>query len=325
MLTLRAEPNSIPMIRLVLLFLLWVVWSSAASRPLAEMILIGGVSFTLPFAIGLLERMTLSESTIVERLNRGLRLIWFPACVCLTFALTFENRPLVMILLAPFAIIILMMMVRGIVAFLNEPWSTTSFLSAMGQAYYPVAAIALYVWKLELELFDLPLGIIMLTSLHFHFAGLLLPLLLAQLSREFPSKLYDRLSILTVVSIPLVGLGIAMFPLLEWLSSLMLSLLLMFLAGRQLYIAICIGRSSRLVAGLLAVSSCAAWLSMPLAIIYACGEYQQLPRLQITTMIAWHGALNAVGFCGCGLLAWTIFDARRAKKSLDRNQRPVEG
>jgi protein-S-isoprenylcysteine O-methyltransferase Ste14 len=63
---------------------------------------------------------------------------------------------------------------------------------------------------------------------------------------------------------------------------------------------------TRAARALLAVSSAAVLACMALAGVYALGEYLRTGWLSIPEMARTHGALNALGFALCGLLAWTL-------------------
>ncbi len=58
--------------------------------------------------------------------------------------------------------------------------------------------------------------------------------------------------------------------------------------------------------GLLGVSGLAPWLPMVLAVGWAAAQHADLPALSIDDMVRVHGALNALGFTVCGLVAWRL-------------------
>ncbi len=160
--------------------------------------------------------------------------------------------------------------------------------------------------------------IVMLTGVHFHYAGFALPLLTGWTLRqlELPSEIssfwkttggatWRRLLVASVVcGVPLVGLGITFSPLLEVLASCVLTLAACSLAVIQSLAARHPAHAER--RGLLLISSISLLSGMTLAITYATGEYLEVPLLKISTMIPLHGIANAIGFSLCGLLAWNL-------------------
>lgn len=148
-----------------------------------------------------------------------------------------------------------------------------------------------------------PLGITLLTSVHFHFGGWMLPMLMADFVERTQSSLALRALRGVLVSFPMVAIGMIGAPLLELtgVSMLLLSVLL-FLAEqgrwslRQSAIAVRVGGSVALLCGIAA---------LVLAAVYAIAEFRDVIVIPIPVMIATHGLLNAIGVIGGLLLAST--------------------
>ncbi|QDU82019.1 hypothetical protein Pla110_37720 [Polystyrenella longa] len=326
--------------RVLLIILIWVALVASRRLELVELILLAGVGLSIPIIIELLSR-TLAEIPFRDVLNkmkdepsklkwepfllRMIRLVWFPAFSFLAVALIVSDWRLIVLLLVPFAVLTMLFSLHGLASLVERQWSTTLCLLVAGQFYYPVSAVSLFLWKFEISLFGLPLGIILLTALHFQFAGLVLPILLAQLQKVYSSTTLNILCLSILASIPLVGLGIAGFPLIECVSALLLSTMLMAFACQQLFTAFSFRRHQPLVSSLLMISACSLLVSMPMAMVYAVGEFYEIAWISIPTMISWHGSLNAFGFCFCGLLGWMLNDRSIYKKSLVQRATPNEG
>ncbi|MEZ6044717.1 MAG: YndJ family transporter [Planctomycetaceae bacterium] len=242
-------------------------------------------------------------------LSRMIRVLWFPAYVCLILVLMLRIQWIVVSALAPFALLTLLVAIAGGRRLVFEKWTLSLLVVSLGQLFYPIAALALILWKLDVALFGLPIGIIMLTSLHFHFAGLGLPVLLSQLENAFPIQKLRVLPLLIVLTIPLVGIGIACSPLLEVCAAMLLSLQLMIVAIWQLEAGMKFLKTNKTAAILLMISAISLLGSMPLAMVYASGEFLQIQQLQIPTMIIWHGSLNACGYCLCGLVGFNLLQS----------------
>lgn len=159
-----------------------------------------------------------------------------------------------------------------------------------------------------------PLGfgdtIVLLTAVHFHYAGFAL-LLLAGLAgrrlREGPPRGWSifRLAAAGIsTGVPLVALGIAFSRPLEILAVLLLAASVLVFAFLTL-VAIVPQLVRRTARALLAISALASVATMLLAAGYAAGSFVGL-ALTIPQMVLAHGVVNAFGLVLCGLLAWTI-------------------
>jgi hypothetical protein len=160
-----------------------------------------------------------------------------------------------------------------------------------------------------------PLGftpqIVLLTAVHFHYAGLILPVLAGLGQTKFPQSKFGRLSVwLILLGVPLVAVGITLIQLggpgwVELIAVWVLAIGAMGVARQHLLLAVqeksvCpIGRALWFVAGL------SLFAGMVLAGLYASrGYFAPMPWLDIPWMRALHGTLNALGFSLAALLAW---------------------
>jgi hypothetical protein len=159
-----------------------------------------------------------------------------------------------------------------------------------------------------------PLGfgdtIVLLTAVHFHYAGFAL-LLLAGLAgrrlRAAAPAVWRHFRVIAaglIADVPLVALGITFSRVLEILAVLLLATSVLLLA-RLALVAIIPGLVRRPVRVLLAISALSSIATMLLAAGYAGGSMVGL-ALTIPQMVLAHGAVNAFGLVLCGLLAWTI-------------------
>lgn len=159
-----------------------------------------------------------------------------------------------------------------------------------------------------------PLGfgphIVALTAVHFHYAGLLLPLFagLAQ-QQMWMSRLAARGVIGAVLGVPATALGITATQL-GWSPAIEAGLGCgMALAGMAiavLHVRLALDAQwSAATRALLGIAGITLFFGMVLAGLYASRAFVQsaawidLPRMQ-----AWHGTVNALGFGFCGVLAW---------------------
>lgn len=184
-----------------------------------------------------------------------------------------------------------------------------------GLLYLPVAGVWLVVYRLGVQPFDYGETIILLTVVHFHFAGFAAPIIagmtgrmLATLNRS-PAKIYLFTVVSIVAAMPLVAAGITFSPWLGLMGTLLLSLGLVMLAVVTVarVIPVVPRFRTRVLLAIAALSSCTA---MVLACLYAYSLVAHTVILRIPTMAMTHGLLNAFGFATCSLIAWSTISAK---------------
>jgi hypothetical protein len=166
-----------------------------------------------------------------------------------------------------------------------------------------------------------PLGfdptIVSLTAVHFHYAGLLLPLFAGLVQRElWFSRFPARAAVGVVLGVPAVALGISATQLgwggsLEAAAGAGLALAGMAVAILQVRIAL---EARRPIAtrALLGVAGVSLFLAMVFAASYALRNSGIAPPwLGIPQMRMLHGTINAFGFGLCGVLGWRGMGAKR--------------
>ena len=178
-----------------------------------------------------------------------------------------------------------------------------------GLMYLPVAAGWLVIYRLGVQPFGYGETIILLTVVHFHFAGFAAPIIAGAngrvlATRNYPEKMFTVSIVAIVTAMPLVAAGITFTPVLGLIGALLLSLGLVLLAVLTLgwVVPVVAPAGKRLLLVIAALSSCAA---MVLACLYAYSLVAKILILNIPTMAMSHGLLNAFGFATCSLVAWS--------------------
>ncbi len=176
--------------------------------------------------------------------------------------------------------------------------------------YLPVGAVWLVMSRLGFQ----PLGfgetIVLLTAVHFHFAGFAAPVLAGLAGRRLldtPSlQSIFRFAVLGIIGgTPLVAAGITFSPLVGLVGTLVISIGLLLLAVLVSFKIVPAVRSAVAQVFLL-ISSLSTVPAMLLACVYAYSLATQTLIVDIPQMATTHGILNAFGFALCGLLAWSI-------------------
>ncbi len=159
-----------------------------------------------------------------------------------------------------------------------------------------------------------PLGfdpaIVLLTAVHFHYAGFVFPILLGLGAAHFPGWEFRWAAVLAIGAVPLTAAGIT-------LTQLHLTYVVEAIAaavvagsgwlGAWAYAGALFRRwipwGVRVCWALLAV--CLVF-SMTLALGYALRPYVPLEALNIPAMRAWHGTANGLVLAGSGLVGWIL-------------------
>ncbi len=183
---------------------------------------------------------------------------------------------------------------------------------AISLAYLGVGGL----WVLADRFGVRPLGfdgeIVALTAVHFHYAGLLLPMAAGLVWRHVgQTRLASRAVVGVVLGVPAVAIGITATQLgwgqgVECAAGWFLALSGMIVAILHVRLATEAGAPGA-VRALWGIAGVSLFFGMVLAACYAMRSFgAPLPWLGLAWMRALHGTLNAVGFGLCAVLAWSM-------------------
>lgn len=186
-----------------------------------------------------------------------------------------------------------------------------------GLLYVPVAAAFLCLHAAGISLRFAPI-IVLLTGVHFHYAGFALPLVVGLTGRistgadgTFPATISGRVTAATTVvivaGIVLIAIGITFSPLIEVIAVVAFTTAVVGFAIRTLRDVVpAVGRLPGLLLAVAALSLC--W-TMALALAFASASLPGMPSLvTIPEMIRWHGSVNAFGFAVPALVAFRLLE-----------------
>jgi hypothetical protein len=179
-----------------------------------------------------------------------------------------------------------------------------------GLIYLPIGGLWLLMSRLGIQ----PLGfgdtIVLLTAVHFHFAGFAAPILAGLAGRALNAgsaarRIFQLAAVGIISGTPIVATGITFSPLLALVGAVVVSLGLVLLAVVVLaWVIPSVGPlPARLLLGVSAISSSFA---MVLACLYACSLVVKRLIIDIPHMAMTHGVVNSFGFALCGLIAWSL-------------------
>jgi len=173
--------------------------------------------------------------------------------------------------------------------------------------FLPIGAVWLLLSRLSVAPRDLTALTVFLATLHFHFSGFTLQILIAAAGLQLPERgswlsgLHRALAIGAAAGIPMIAAGnIGHSPMLKFLgvSAMVVSTIALAITSA----AVAWNAPDRVARILLLVSAASIATGMVLAGVYGLGELTGRDWIGIPRMIATHGALNAFGFTLFGLV-----------------------
>jgi len=171
--------------------------------------------------------------------------------------------------------------------------------------YLPVGCFWLVISRLGANPRAFSDDIVLLTAVHFHYAGFAALIMLGMIGKFAGGVLYRVTAFGAITGIPFLALGITFSPSLECAAALLLAFSLLSAAGITLFVVLR-RVANRAAQTLLAVSALSLVTAMVLAGIYALGKYAGANWLEIPEMALTHGFANALGFTLCGLVGWNL-------------------
>lgn len=189
---------------------------------------------------------------------------------------------------------------------------------AVSQLYLIVGGAWLFASRLGLSPMGFQEPIVLLTAVHFHYAGFAAPLLTRSAGRAIARRggsavglaLFRIAAAGVLIGPCMLALGFVVGPRVKLLAALILAASEIGLALTFVFLVDRIGRLSAELFITVAAASIA--FSMALAIVWAIGEYPLQQFVNLDQMERLHGTANAFGFTLCGLLGWILADANRA-------------
>lgn len=173
-------------------------------------------------------------------------------------------------------------------------------------AYLVVGTVWLLLHSLRIEPVGVEPPFVLLTAVHFHYAGFTATLLAALVRRQTAAaspRLSAAMIAAVVLAPPIVALGFTFVGVLQVIGAALLTgglFALSWLTLRHVVPRV----TDRLARSLLVVSALAVLVPMVLALQWAIGWNFDTPALSIPMMARTHGVVNALGFTLCGVLGW---------------------
>jgi hypothetical protein len=253
-------------------------------------------------------------STLLLRLAVALQL---PAAVLLAIAFRLEPGGWATLLAAPWAAVLLMLAASGLSRAVQRSWGDLPALCGdAGLVFAAVGAAWLLADRAAIRPMDFSGEIVLLTAIHFHYAGIVLPILAAKALHQLQQRTLGALIAAGVIAgVPAVAVGITLTQLQAASAVEAAAALLMAVSGAAVGVVhVGLGLQRHGSVGVRCgwvIAGGSLAVGMALAALYGVrGFFTPWPWLDIPWMRALHGSVNAIGFGLCGTLAWWRFECR---------------
>jgi len=286
---------------------LWAVLALAGGLSQVERALALAPLVVVPLGVGLVAR---GEFTGLSSRLLGAAVALLPvAAASMALSLVVEAGPVAAGLAAPWVFVTSLLALAGVSRAVERGSIrplTTGLVDA-GLAYVPVAAVALVLSHLGITVWFDP-TIVLLTAVHFHFAGFALPVLAGVTGRHIGGFEGAGRAVAGVILVgpALIAVGISFSPLVEVVAVGAFTLAVAAFGLSTLVRAV--PSLAPLPAVLVGASALALPASMVLALGYGVAAFSGTNPLglSIGRMVTLHGSLNAYGFALCGVLGWRL-------------------
>ena len=285
----------------------WLALATASFAPgvhlgIIEVLFLLGPWIVVPLGADLLRGAGVSKSSAVRDW------VLFTAASLTTVSFFLNNRTLATWFASAWLLVCAGFAGDGLRRFVNAgSKSFTQFCFAAGEGYLLVAGAWLVASRAGLQLLAFREPIVLLTAVHFHFAGFASAVLAGLTYKKFRESKWKAAlqpALLAVVCGPaFLGLAFLLAPKVKLAAALLIALGQFGLAGGMVRA----GMARKNAGGrwLLFVAGGSVGAGMILAVVWAMGEYPLQEFVNIRQMAEFHGVLNAVGFVVCGLLGWS--------------------
>lgn len=274
-----------------------------------ELLFLLGPLVVVPLGLDLCSQFIDGKQTgLPIRIARKLKL---PAAICVVASFWVPQGLLATILALPWLVFGCFVGLEGLMALIRGEFRTLkSTCMIVSYVYLPIGCAWLIASRLRLTPMNFQEPIVLLTAVHFHFAGFAAPLLALAAGTAIEKKTAVPRRIFSVVAVGilagpgLLAAGFVIGPRLKLAMALLVAcsevgLSLFFLAAVR-------AMRPRLAQIFIIISATSVLFAMILAGVWAIGEFPLQPFVHLDEMARLHGTANAFGFTLCGLVGWTL-------------------
>jgi len=281
-----------------------------------ELLFLLGPLVVVPLGLELCVRFTHEkEMGLPIRVARKMQL---PAALCAIASFWLPQGNAATILALPWFVFGSFVGLEGFMAFIRGEFrKLKSACLIVSFLYLPIGCAWLVASRLGLSPMGFQEPIVLLTAVHFHFAGFSAPLLALAAGSVVEKKSAAQQRIFNVVTAGvlagpgLLAVGFVIGPRFKLAMALLVAC---SEVGLSLFFLVAVrSMRPRLAQMFVTISAASVLFAMILAGVWAIGEFPLQPFVHLDEMARFHGTANAVGFVLCGLAGW-ILSARHAAR-----------
>jgi hypothetical protein len=281
-----------------------------------ELLFLLGPLVVVPLGLELSVRFTHEKE--IELPIRIVRKLQLPAALCVIASFWLPQGIVATILALPWLVFGCFVSLEGLMALIHGEFRKlkkacliVSFL------YLPIGCAWLIASRLGLSPIGFQEPIVLLTAVHFHFAGFAAPLLALATGSAVEKMSASLRGIFKAVAAGvlagpgLLAVGFVIGPRLKLAMALLVAC---SEVGLSLFFLVAVrAMRPRLAQLFVTISAVSVLFAMVLAGVWAIGEFPLQPFVHLDEMARFHGTANAIGFVLCGLVGWTL-SARHAAR-----------
>lgn len=285
----------------------WDMRSAAQRLGVIELLFLLGPLVVVPLGLELFSRLenVASQNGFI----RAARLLQFPAAILVMASFFFEHGVVATTLVVPWFVVGCLVGFRGLQLLVSHASKNLKMACViLSFSYLPVGCAWLIASRLGLTPINFQEPIVLLTAVHFHFAGFAAPLMTRALANVIDRgsllarKIFSVVATGVLVGPGVLAAGFIVGPRLKVVAALVLvaseiGLALFFLAALR-------NLQPRWTRAFVAISAASVLGAMAFAAVWAISEFPLQPFVHLAEMAKFHGTANALGFTTCGLVGW---------------------
>jgi len=243
-----------------------------------------------------------------------------PAAVLFCISFLLEEGVLSASLVLPWLFLSVFVAFRQMIQWWDKrSWNIKALSTLAACGYLPIASVWAFSDRIGFELMGFSPTIVLLTAVHFHYAGFVLPLITGWVIEKEDSWIQKFIAWGVILGVPLVALGITttQYQLPDWIEVVAVSILTTAAFGAAV---LHIGKARKEIGlnrFLFVLSAFFLKAGMALAFCYGWRSVFTLSFLTIPWMYAVHGTFNAIGFALPALIAY--YRTSNTSNSINRN------
>ncbi|WP_226654301.1 YndJ family protein [Pseudalkalibacillus hwajinpoensis] len=236
-----------------------------------------------------------------------------------------EQGAIAVLLAVPWFLTTIFIALYGLTRLLQTWKRSTIFdvLIQLGLMYISIGGLWLVLHRSGMQILHFSDVIVLLTSIHFHYAAFITPITMAFIGKRLLAKVpalkawFKLIAILVLFGPPFIAAGITLsdsLPVLEFISVVeFVTPLIVFSILCLVYFVPTLEYSVQM---LLSISFASLLFSMSSAMIYGFAHINETVILGIPLMVFFHGFINTFGFSLFGLLGVTAMqETKQVKKT----------